>query len=265
MSARPPYTAAQRALALAAGVVCHLAFALGVGTMIVGLYGGMQLGRGPWHGAAAVLADLVLLAQFVLLHSLLLSPRGRRWLQRAVPLALGAPLATTTFATVASLQLAVTFLGWSPLGTVWWAPRGTLATAMTTVYAGAWLLLMKTMADAGLALQTGFLGWGAVVRGRVPAYAPFTPRGTFRWVRQPIYVAFALTLWTAPVWTLDHLLLAAAWTAYCVVGPRWKERRYLAAYGDRFARYRRRVPYWVPAARPLDPAVLDPGADAAAR
>ena len=109
--------------------------------------------------------------------------------------------------------------------------------------------LLKTMADAGLALQTGFLGWGAVVRGKAPSYRPFATGGSFRWVRQPVYVAFALTLWTAPVWTPDHLILALAWTAYCVLAPRHKERRYLAAYGEDFERYRQAVPYWLPRRR----------------
>ena len=105
------------------------------------------------------------------------------------------------------------------------------------------------MSDAGLAVQTGFLGWSAVARDRAPIYGDFAAKGTFRVVRQPVYLAFACTLWTGPVWTPDHLLLATAWTGYCVFGPVLKERRYLRAYGERFARYRDRVPYWLPVPR----------------
>jgi len=251
------YTPAQRAVAVTWGLACHLAFAAGVGAMMVGLYTGMTLGRGPWHGWRAGLADSALVLQFVVLHSVMLAPRGRRWLARLAPLGLGEALGTTTYAFLASLQLVVTFVLWSPLGPVWVRPHGATVVVLTVAYAGAWLLVLKTMADAGLALQTGFLGWSAVARGRAPRYAAFAPRGTFRWVRQPIYVAFALTLWTAPVWTPDHLILALGWTAYCLLGPRLKERRYLAAHGDRYARYRRLVPYWIPSGRGLDPALLD--------
>ena len=48
---------------------------------------------------------------------------------------------------------------------------------VTAAYAGAWLLLGKAMADAGLALQTGALGWTAVFRGHRPVYPPMPRRG----------------------------------------------------------------------------------------
>lgn len=44
-------------------------------------------------------------------------------------------------------------------------------------------------------------------------------------MRQPIYVAFALTTWAVPVWTPDQLLVAVTLTIYCVIGPVFKERR----------------------------------------
>lgn len=239
-------------MALLCGVVCHVSFALGIGAMVAGIYTGMQWGRGTLHGWQAVAYDALLLVQFAVLHSFLLTQRGGRWLARMVPAKLGRDLATTTFATVASWQLILTFAGWAPFGAVWWEPHGWLRAAMTVIYGAAWLFLLCTMADAGLATQTGFLGWGAVVRNRVPQKQIFTAHGTFRYMRQPIYVAFTLTLWTGPVWTADHLLLALIWTAYCVLGPRLKERRYVGYYGDRFREYQQRVPYWLPALRRRD-------------
>ena len=59
-------------------------------------------------------------------------------------------------------------------------------------------MLLKAVIDAGLALQTGFLGWWAAARGRAPLDPPMPLRGLFRPCRQPIYVAFTLTLWTVP-------------------------------------------------------------------
>jgi protein-S-isoprenylcysteine O-methyltransferase Ste14 len=74
--------------------------------------------------------------------------------------------------------------------------------------------------------------------------------GLFRLVRQPIYVAFALTLWTVPTWTPDQFVLAVVLTGYCVAGPALKEARYRRLYGRRFDAYRRLVPYWLPWPRP---------------
>ncbi len=69
--------------------------------------------------------------------------------------------------------------------------------------------------------------------------------GLFRIIRQPIYVAFAITLWTVPVWTPDQLALAICYTTYCLLAPRLKERRFAARYGEMFERYRANVPYAV--------------------
>ena len=80
----------------------------------------------------------------------------------------------------------------------------------------------------------------------MPRFGAFPTQGLFRWVRQPVYIGFALTLWTGPVWTPDRLVLALAWTAYCVTAPRLKERRMVRRHGENYARYQREVPYMLP-------------------
>ena len=81
--------------------------------------------------------------------------------------------------------------------------------------------------------------------------------GLFRIVRQPIYVAFALTLWTVPVWTPDQLALAISLTIYCLAAPLLKERRFAARYGERFHHYRNRVPYALPTSATLTTNKMD--------
>src|SRR5690606_19742591 len=109
-----------------------------------------------------------------------------------------------------------------------------------------WLFLGKAILDSGPAVQSGFLGWWSLFRGVRPRYPAFAERGTFAVCRQPIYLAFALLLWTAPTWTVDRLLLGAGWTAYCLVGPVHKELRSLRRHGDAYRAYQRRVPYMIP-------------------
>jgi protein-S-isoprenylcysteine O-methyltransferase Ste14 len=150
---------------------------------------------------------------------------------------------------VASMQILATFACWSPSGIVWWAPTGALRAMWTVVYALAWLLLLKAMTDAGLAMQTGFAGWSAIVGGPASGPRRFPTHGLFAYVRQPVYVAFALTLWTGPCWTPDHLAVALGWTFYCVAGPLLKEERYRRRYGAVFDAYQRSVPYWIPRLR----------------
>jgi hypothetical protein len=243
---RPPPGAGRRAVALLMGVLCHGVFALAVGSMIGAMFFGMSesFGRVPWPWAIVV--NLLLILQFPMAHSFFLSRRGSRWLARLVPGGHGQTLATTTYALIASLQLSALFLFWTPSGIVWWRAEGGALTLICVAYAASWLMLMKASFDAGVEVQSGALGWMSLLAQVRPRFPDMPSLGLFRVIRQPIYVAFALTLWTVPVWTPDQLALAVSLTAYCLLAPRLKERRFRARYGERFERYREGVPYAIP-------------------
>jgi len=118
-----------RFLALLYGGVCHLSFLAGAAAMVFALHEGLRTGLGPFEGWAALAANAALVLQFPLLHSLLLSKRGRPWLAKLAPASLARPLGTTLFATFASLQLLAVFLLWSPSGVVLFEPSGALRVA----------------------------------------------------------------------------------------------------------------------------------------
>jgi protein-S-isoprenylcysteine O-methyltransferase Ste14 len=202
---------------------------------------------GRLHGAAAWIANALLLAQFPLLHSWLLTARGRRVLARLVPH--GPTLAPTVFATVAAWQILATFLLWSPSHVVLWEATGAARAAFAVAFALSWVFLGKALFDAGLGLQTGSIGWMALWRGERPRYPGMPERGLFAACRQPIYLGFALLLWTGPVWTRDHLVLAVAWSAYCALGPLFKEERFARIHGAAFEAYRARTRYLLPLPR----------------
>lgn len=242
----PPAGAGRIALALGFGALCHVLFAAGVLAMIVSMFFGLSesLGTVPWPWA--LLANGVLIAQFPLAHSLLLTGRGGRLLAKAIPSPHSATLATTTYAIIASAQLLALFALWTPSGIVWWRAEGAVFWAVTAAYATSWLILLKASFDAGAEVQSGALGWMSLLARIRPVFPDMPTQGLFRLIRQPIYVAFALTLWTVPVWTPDQLALAVSFTAYCLIAPRLKERRYATRYGDRFAQYQAGVPYMLP-------------------
>ena len=235
------------ALALTFGVAVHLAFAVAVAAMILAMYFGMSrsLGSVPWPYAA--LANAFLIAQFPLVHSLLLTGPGMRFLMRLVPGPHAGTLSTTTYALVASVQLLALFAFWTPSGIVWWRAEGVTLYAVTAAYAAAWVLLIKASWDAGAEVQSGALGWMSLMRNASPTFPDMPTGGLFRIIRQPIYVAFALTLWTVPTWTPDQMALAVSLTFYCLAAPKLKECRFAVRYGDRFESYKREVPYAFPA------------------
>jgi methanethiol S-methyltransferase len=247
---RPPAGAGRIALALGLGLLCHLVFAAGVLAMIVAMFFGLSksLGTVPWPMAA--LANAALIVQFPLAHSLFLTGPGGRLLARLIPGPHGQTLATTTYALIASAQLLALFALWTPSGIIWWQAEGALFWAIAAAYGASWLILLKASFDAGAEVQSGALGWMSLLARIRPVFPDMPTQGLFRLIRQPIYVAFALTLWTVPVWTPDQLVLAVTFTAYCLLAPRFKERRFAARYGARFARYRAATPYALPRLMP---------------
>jgi len=234
------------AAAVSMGVLCHAVFLLAVGSMGLALATGLQLGRGTLPGGLGFAADLLLVLQFPLLHSALLSHRGRPWLHRLSPVGYGRTLGPSTYVLLGSLQLLLAFWCWTPSGIVWHTPTGATGGLQYALFGAAWLFLGRALWDAGLGLQSGAVGWWSLLRGTPVDYGGMPTGGLFARCRQPIYLGFALVMLTAPTWTPDWLLLASGWTAYCVTGPRLKESRWERRFGDPFRAYRSTVPYFLP-------------------
>lgn len=240
----------RKTIAIVHGALCHACFVVGVVTMVVMMYFGMSRSLGTLEPPSSWLANAALLAQFPIMHSFLLTGRGRAVLGRLAPMGTGAILSTTNYVTIAALQIFALFAFWSPSGTIWWQAEGASLAVMSGLYAFAWLLLGKAMADAGLTLQCGVIGWWALLWNKRPAYPKMPESGLFHLCRQPIYVSFTLALWTVPTWTPDQLIVAVTLTLYCLVGPLFKEARFRRIYGPAFEVYSQRVPYWLPWPRP---------------
>jgi protein-S-isoprenylcysteine O-methyltransferase Ste14 len=187
--------------------------------------------------------DVLLLIQFPIVHSLLLSKKGRKLLERV---SIDRRLSTTTFALISSFQIVLLFKLWSPSGIVLYSLNQPIKLLFDVLYGLSWIFLARSMLDAGLSYQTGAIGWWSVFRKRNPLYPNMPTKGSFKVVRQPIYLAFLLILWTSPSGTLDRLLLAICWGVYLLSAPKLKEKRFLFFFGEEFEKYKRSVPYFFP-------------------
>ncbi len=243
----------RKAVAIAYGLLCHGLFVAGVAMMIFQMYSGMAACFGrlapPWSS----IANFLLLAQFPLAHSFLLTRPGQALLAKLAPAAVARDMAPTTYVIIAALQTLLLFSLWTPSGVIWWQAKGVTLAVLSLLYLASWLLLSKAIWDAGFGLQTGVIGWIAAYLGRRPKYPPMPKSGLFRWCRQPIYLAFTATLWTVPTWTPDQLMLALVLTAYCLIGPLFKEARFKRLFAGEFAAYQAKHRYFLPL--PFQPAV----------
>lgn len=70
--------------------------------------------------------------------------------------------------------------------------------------------------------------------------------GLYAVMRHPLYFFSLLVLWFSPVMTLNTLAFNIGATAYFIIGSKIEERRLVAAYGDTYRLYQRRVSWLIP-------------------
>ena len=228
------------------GVLCHVIFTVSVVTMLVAMFFGMSQSFGKIPDPYSYIFNLLLLLQFPIAHSFLLSSIGQKYLLYFSPKQYSKTLAPTIFALLASIQLFLLFFCWTPTKIMIWEATGTSYFLMCTLYSFSWLLLIWASIDAGAELQSGALGWMSLAQNKAPKFPELPTFGLFKFIRQPIYASFALTTWTTPNWTLDQLLIAVVFTIYCVVAPKFKEKRLEKRFGHKFTNYKSQVPYMIP-------------------
>jgi hypothetical protein len=98
-------------------------------------------------------------------------------------------------------------------------------------------------------------------KGRDFAPPSFQTPGLYQYVRHPLMTGILLWFWATPHMTIGHLLFAAAFTVYIVLGTHLEEQLLLYAHGEVYEEYRRQVPRFLPRpGRAVDPDSFGGGA-----
>ena len=237
---------AKKITALCYGAACHGIFMLAGLIMFGSIITGFSYSVGKMGGSWAVFFNFILLIQFPVGHSFFLTRNGMRILDYLSPKAHAKVLRTTIYATIASVQLLLLFILWSPSHVVIWKFEFPANIFFILLNLLSWMLLSVSSIQAGYQVQTGSLGWTSLYRNIEPVFPKMPDSGLFKLIRQPIYLSFCLVLWTSPFMTLDLFIVASVYTLYCFFGPYLKEKRFSNFYGLEFEKYKARVPYFFP-------------------
>ena len=233
-------------IAIIYGLICHSTFFLAGLSMSWVLYNGFTVSLGYFNFPYNIIFNFILLIQFPILHSFLLTTKGRKILRLFSPRNFGKTLETTNYATIASIQLLFLFLLWSPSNIIFYDLQYPNNILNTLFFIISWVLLSISSFQAGYQVQTGSLGWTSMFFLRKPKFPPMPTQGLFKLIRQPIYFSFCLVLWTPPTMTLDLFLVALIYTFYCFFAPKFKETRFIKIYGESFFEYKKITPYFFP-------------------
>jgi protein-S-isoprenylcysteine O-methyltransferase Ste14 len=235
-----------RILKVAYGGVCYVLF-LVVFLYAIGFVGGFVAPKRIDTGAAGAMwpslaIDAVLLGVFAAQHSVMARPAFKRWWTRMIP----ADIERSTYVLFSSLALALIFWQWRPVPAVIWRLEGAAATAVLSLSALGWLVVLaSTFMLSHFQLFGLTQVWSALQEKAAPAMAFRTPL-LYGLVRHPIMLGFIIAFWAAPVMTIGHLFFAAMTTGYILIALQFEEHDLVAAFGETYLAYRRRVPMLAP-------------------
>lgn len=237
----------RRVLALTYGVAAYLFF-LGTFVYAIGFVGNIGVSKGIDAGPISSLPvtiaiDALLLGVFAVQHSLMARQGFKRVWTRIVPHS----VERSTYVVASTLALALLLWQWRPLPGVVWDLRGTTAaTILMGLFGVGWAVLLISTCLVNHLELFGLAQVWAYFRGRELPHPAFRTPGLYRVVRHPIYFGFVIGFWSAPVMTTGHLMFAIATTGYILVGIFFEERDLVAAYGQTYRDYRKRVPMLIP-------------------
>ena len=237
-----------RSLFLLFGGTCYLLF-LGVFLYAIGFVIGWGVPKHIDSGTTgnlgvALLVDVALLGLFAVQHSLMARPAFKRRWTRFVP----PPIERSTYVLFSSLALAALFAWWRPLPTpVWQVDAEPARLLLYGLYALGWLIVLT---GTFLINHFDLFGLRQVwlhARHQPCRDLPFVTRAYYRVVRHPLMLGFLIAFWATPDMSRGHLLFAAMTTGYILVAVKFLEERDLvAALGNDYRAYQRRVPMLLP-------------------
>ena len=129
---------------------------------------------------------------------------------------------------------------------VWQVEASWAATALLAAYLSAWIMMFLATFHFG---HFGFFGLAQVwqrIRETPAAGSPFTARYLYAIVRHPISVGWMVTPWLTPHLTVGHAVFGLSAMAYILVATHFEEADLIAEFGDRYRRYKRDVPAFIP-------------------
>jgi len=194
----------------------------------------------------SLVVDVVLLGIFAVQHSLMARPAFKAWWTRIVPPA----VERSTYVLFASLALVLLFWQWRPLTQPIWTVTGANpAAALMAIAALGWLTVLSSTFLINHFDLFGLRQVWAYASGKETPPPDFRTPLFYRVVRHPIYLGFIVAFWATPKMSLGHLVFAGATTAYILIAIQLEEHDLVAAFGETYRSYQKRVSMilpWVP-------------------
>ena len=184
----------------------------------------------------AIAVDVLLFSIFALHHSLF----ARTGLKAAITRMVPASLERSVYVWIASLLFIGVCAWWQPVSGVAWHVTGWTSGLLLAVQAagGVFTLVAARHLDV---LELAGVRQALHMPSRRPS--GLDDYGPYGLVRHPIYFAWLLLVWPAPLMNGTRLVFAAVSTIYLVVAIPYEERDLRRQFGTAYDEYSRKVPW----------------------
>jgi protein-S-isoprenylcysteine O-methyltransferase Ste14 len=231
-------------------LILLLATFIGAGSLLLFgvflFFGPPQLAPMGCSEPVALAWDGLLSLMFFAQHSGMLRRDFRIRLARIIPPHCHAAL----YAILSGVALTVLIVFWQSSATVLYSLQGSLRWLVR----GWFFLVLGGFAWGAYALRSfDPLGLAAIRAHRREKQLPpqeFVVCGPYLVVRHPLYLFSILLIWSCPDMTADRLFFNVLWTVWIYVGTFLEEADLVAAFGEAYRDYQRKVPRLIPWRRP---------------
>jgi protein-S-isoprenylcysteine O-methyltransferase Ste14 len=225
-----------RTLVLIYGLVSYVIGVAGLAAIIAVLAHVMPFGfLKPAQTAYPILANLLLVALWGAIHSVMARDRFKALISRFIP----EPAERPTYVLVAGVTSIALVGYWQPVPGVIWTVTNTTAVALIwAIFAFGWIYLLAATFAINhfdlFGLRQVYLNFANKPR---PPLA-FVKRAMYSFSRHPIQTGVLIGIWATPIMTATHITLSAGFTAYVFVGLWFEEKDLLRDIGAPYEQYR---------------------------
>ena len=230
------------------GVMCYLIF-FATFLYAIGFVGNFVVPKSMDSGVQgslteALLINLLLMGVFGLQHSVMARQGFKEKWAKIVP----AAIERNTYVLFSSMALMLIFWQWRPMGGVIWdVSNSTLGSVMIAISLLGWMIvLISTFLLSHFELTGLSQAFSNLTGKEIQGSNQFKTPGLYRYVRHPIYLGFTVAFWSTPIMTVAHLLFAAGFLVYTLVGILLEEKDLIAMFGDEYRKYQSKVSMLVP-------------------
>lgn len=230
MSAERPGSRWTTAVATGGGLAFVLALGYGAWCYAVGFDRPAPPGASAASNAAI---DVALFSVFALHHSVFARAGVKSWIVRTVP----PVLERSTYVWIASVMFVAVCGWWVPVGGVAWRAEGAPAAVLRGLQLAGVVFTLVAARRLDV-LELAGIRQTLVRQAQAPS---LDATGPYAIVRHPIYLAWVVMVWSAPVMNGTRLVFAVVSTLYLVAAIPFEERDLRRAFGDAYRDYARRV------------------------